>query len=82
MRINWNMIATVKLNDHGKDIHEKYYRELSDFAKMELKPPSGNYRPDELREPLWSIASIFGRHLYNGCKSPFETMSFELEDKL
>jgi len=79
MKVNWNMKAIVKLNDHGKDIHEKYYRDLSEPAKTELIPPCGNYRPDQIAEPLWGIAQIFGRHLYNGCKIPFESMNFELE---
>jgi len=79
MKANWNMKATVKLNDHGKDIYEKYYRDLSASASIMLLPPGGDYRPDQIAEPLWSIAQIFGRYLYNGCKSPFESMDFELE---
>lgn len=80
MKVNWNMKATVKLNCHGRDIHQKYFRDLSKFAGAEIKPPKGDYRPEQLEEPLWSIAQIFGPHLFNGCKSPFETMNFELED--
>jgi hypothetical protein len=80
MRANWNMMAVVKLNEHGKNLHESYYRDLSKSAKTEIVPSNGNYRPDQLREPLWSIAQIFGRYLYNGCQIPFESMNFELED--
>lgn len=82
MKANWNMKAIITLNEHGKDIHEKYYRDLSQSANTELIPPCGNLRPDQVAEPLWVIAQIFGQHLYNGCKIPFETMNFELEDVL
>lgn len=80
MKASWNMKAIIKLNNHGKDIYEEYFRDLSRSLKVELIPPTGNYRPDQIAEPLWSIVQIFGRHLYNGCEIPFETMNFELED--
>jgi hypothetical protein len=78
MRANWNMSATVSLSEHGKDIYEKYFRDLSKTVGIEIKPPNGEYRPERLKDQLWNLAQIFGSHLYNGCTIPFETMEFEL----
>lgn len=80
MTVNWNMKATVKLSEHGKNIHENWYRELSLSAGVELNPPGGVLRPDTLEAELWHVANVFGPHLYNGCKSPFESMTFQVRE--
>ncbi|CAB4147733.1 hypothetical protein UFOVP431_45 [uncultured Caudovirales phage] len=59
MLFNVNHDVKVRLTDHGRSI----------LAKEGLSQP----REGWAKFKLWELMSIFGPHLCNGCKQPFET---------
>lgn len=62
MKININQQVKIKLTDSGKEVYQKYFKELN--VKMEVK--------DEIVMPLWEFSQIFGKELYMGqTKAPF-----------
>jgi len=65
---NINNNVWVKLNDYGMLIHKKHYNKY----KTEYIPP---HKDDEgwSKFQLWTLMSIYGKYMYNGCNIPFET---------
>jgi hypothetical protein len=70
MTINWNDRVTVRPNALGWRQYDEFYRALG------MEPPAHG---ETFRQELWSVAQIWGKHLYNGCQPPFVTMDFEIE---
>lgn len=74
MKFNINFDVRVKLTDLGRTIHKKNHEDL--FAPYGSKFP---YTPPiETLDgwstwKLWDLMHEFGKHVYNGCKPPFET---------
>lgn len=76
IKFNMNDIVRVKLTDHGRRLHREYHDNL--FANYLSARPI-KYKP--IKEDnngwsewqLWNLMSIFGKHIYMGCKSVFET---------
>jgi hypothetical protein len=66
LRINFNEVVSVQLNDLGKKIYRDYYRKLG------TKPPLLREDTDGWHVfPLWELMHIFGSELYMGPPSPF-----------
>ncbi len=75
---NINNYVLVKLTPVGRELHHKEW--LDTQAQLRAKGGSGfDYVPPvEDSEgwsqwQLWDLMHIFGKHLFNGCKVPFET---------
>jgi hypothetical protein len=73
--INFNDRVLIKMNPLGWEIHRKWHEDLFTLAGKLAFP----YRRPEVGADgcvefhLWEVAQIFGPHLSNGCKMPFET---------
>jgi hypothetical protein len=68
---NVNDHVLVKLTEHGRELRRRYFARLGlpDGLLPELKETDG-----WSRWQLWELMSIFGEHMYNGCRIPFETV--------
>lgn len=72
MIINLNEIVRVKLNTHGENIYREFYKDYPTLIKIDWD----NYIETE----LWSVMEIFGKHLFNGCRVPFENNVISIKD--
>lgn len=76
---NINNYVKVKLTEEGKYI---YYHHFDDMNEGILKQGGKPLNPIELEYDndgyvefqLWHLMKIFGKHLFNGCRVPFETV--------
>jgi hypothetical protein len=72
MKFNINNYVLVKLTDCGRKILDDQHNEL----KKSLPDAEPLFKLDEdgwCKIQLWELMSIFGGHLFNGCRIPFET---------
>jgi hypothetical protein len=72
--ISWNDKVTILPNAIGWKIWKDHWEQLR------VTPERNN--GVALTLPLWEIASIFGQHLYNGCKLPFKNTAILLNGRL
>ena len=79
---NINSNVWVKLTDHGKEIYKKFWEEALKGSAIEQSTPVLKTDDRGWTEfQMWDLMCIFGCHLYNGCKTPFETnVKFLKED--
>lgn len=69
-RFNMNVETTVKLTNEGEKILKEHFKLYPSLIKIDENKI--------YRAPLWEMMHIFGKHLYNGCKIPFENNSIML----
>ncbi len=81
MKFNINYYVKVKLTKHGKELlrldHDAFIEQIKAFS-----PPLAEGRvfklPKEDEEgwskwQMWHLFETFGKHMYLGCNTPFET---------
>ena len=80
---NVNHFVRVKLNDHGRRIHRKRFRELNSQMKLTANLKYSPPVEDEdgwSRWQLWVLIETFGEHTGVG-KEPFECdIEFEVSE--
>ena len=72
---NINSPVWVKLTPLGHELHRKFWIEALKGSSIENAIPvlaTDDEGWTKFNE-MWDVMSIFGCHLYNGCKSPFAT---------
>ena len=72
MKFNVNQNVLVKLTEEGETILKNYFGELRDrlgLPEYEIFYDENGY----VQFQMWNLMQIFGDHLHNGCKVPFET---------
>ena len=79
---NINSNVWVKLTPHGEEIHKKFWQEALKGSAIEHALPVLKKDDRGWTEfQMWDLMCIFGCHLYNGAKNPFETnIKFLKED--
>jgi len=71
---NVNSNVWVRLTPLGHEIHKKFWAEALKGSTIEHAIPVLKVDEDGWTEfQMWDLMCIFGHHLYNGCKPPFET---------
>lgn len=68
--VNLNDTVVLKLNAHGAKIYNDYYSPICADQRVNVD--------DVIKVTLWHMAHIFGPHLYNGGKLPFESTTLEI----
>lgn len=76
---NVNDYVKVKLTEKGKYIYYHQFDDINENIKkiggILLNPIELKYDDEGYTEfQMWHLMQIFGEHLYNGCKMPFETI--------
>jgi hypothetical protein len=66
-KFNLNGYVRVKLNQHGKQLYSDYWSPYAWLKEPEIDDEGYT------QFQMWQLMNIFGTHLYNGCKTPFET---------
>lgn len=80
--MNMNDPVEVKLDELGEKIWNDYWARNGLYSKVPDSIRSAQTLPDGwVRFQLWEFASIFGPHLYNGCRIPFETNEVRIPDR-
>lgn len=72
MKINLNSEIKFKLNEHGWVIYNAHWNVFG------ISPPEIVKIDGYCYMQLWDYMNVFGKHLHNGCKLPFEVAEFEL----
>ena len=81
--VNLNDQVCVTLTPEGEKIlWERYEKDIitvRDVFPNARQLVEGQHKEgDRYRFQLWELCSIFGPHLYNGCKIPFEKNLMEI----
>jgi hypothetical protein len=81
--VNLNNQVYVTLTQEGEKILRNNYEEsilqVRDYIKNARQIVEGQHKVgNKYCFSLWELCSIFGPHLYNGCKIPFEKNLLEI----
>jgi hypothetical protein len=81
--VNLNDQVYVTLTPEGEKIlrarHEKDIITVRDVFPNARQLVEGQHKEgNKYKFSLWELCSIFGPHLYNGCKIPFENNKLEI----
>ena len=80
---NVNSSVWVKLTPLGHEIYKKFWSEALKGTSLEISGGPVLKTDDRgwTEFQMWDLMCIFGCHLYNGCKNPFDTnLKFSSDD--